>query len=202
MSESSEAMIGRLLWPHSAAQRAWSLETVALGTGYLAVYLLFDWVSTVEHNILANYSWGPNSGASFAAAVIFGPRILPFMFIAPLLGGILIPQHPLPLLFEVASAVLIGGVYSAAALFLLHPSRHFDRTLQSMSSLIVLTFTTVVSTAAVAAGYIAIDIAARRLGGFRPCVGKLLGRRHDRHHGDDAGRAGAMEQALGRVDVG
>jgi signal transduction histidine kinase len=182
MSESSEAMIGRPLWPDSPAQRAWSLETVALGTGYLAVYLLFDWVSTVDHNILANYSWGPNTGASFAAAVIFGPRILPFMFIAPLLGGILIPQFPLPLPFEVASAVLIGGVYSAAALFLLHPSRHFDRTLQSMSSLIVLTFTTVASTAAVAAGCIAIDIAAGRLGAadFAPAlasywVGDMIG---------------------------
>ncbi len=188
MSEYGQAVvehgrfIGGLLSREIAARRACTIETVVLGIGYLAVYLLLDWMSTVEHDILANYSWSPNSGASFAAAVIFGPRMLPFMFIAPLLGGILIPQLPLPLPFELASAVLLGGIYGAAALFLLHPRQRFDRTLQSMSSLILLTFTAVVSTVLVAAGYIGINVAAGRLGtaDFAPAVasywvGEMIG---------------------------
>lgn len=188
MSKSGQAMaahgrfISGLLLHDNAAQRACTLKTVVLGAGYLAAYVLLVWISFNEHSLLANYSWNPNSGATFAAVVIFGPRMLPFMFIAPLLGDFLVPQLSLPLPFDLASAVLIGGVYGAAALFLLHPSRHFDRTLQSMSSLILLTFTVVVSAAVVAAGYIGIVVASGLLqtADFAPAaasywVGDMIG---------------------------
>ena len=169
MSQSGHALaghgrlIGGLLWRRSAAAAPRVLETAAAGAVYLAVYVGLDWISTVEHNHLANYSWNPHSGASFAAIVMFGPRMLPFMFAAPLLGDLMLRQFPLPLAFEVAEAVLIGGTYGMAALFLLHPGRHFDRTLQSISGLILLTFTTVVSAAAVALGFIGILVASDKL---------------------------------------
>ena len=176
MSESGQVMIGtgqmsrdRLagsrmtggFWPHGlASRRASVVETALLGAGYLVVYVLFDWISTIEHNPFATYSWNPNSGASFAAIVIFGPRMLPFLFVAPLLGDLAVPQFPLPLSFEFAATVLIGGTYGAAGVFLLHPVRNFDRTLQSMSSLILLTFTVLASTALVAVGFIGLVVAA------------------------------------------
>jgi integral membrane sensor domain MASE1 len=168
MSQSGHALaghgrIGGLLWRCPAAAAPRVLETIAAGAVYLAVYVGLDWISTVEHNHLADYSWNPHSGASFAAVVMFGPRMLPFMFAAPLLGDLVLRQFPLPLAFEVAEAVLIGGTYGMAALFLLHPSRHFDRTLQSISGLILLTFTTVVSAAAVALGFIGILVASHKL---------------------------------------
>ena len=146
--------------------------TAILGAGYLAVYVLLDWLSTIEHNPFATYSWNPNSGASFAAVVIFGPRMLPFMFVAPLIGDLVIPQFPLPLSLEVAATVLIGGIYGMAALFLLHSKRGFDRTLQSMSSLVLLTFTVAVSAALVAAGYIGIVVASGllQMADFAPAV--------------------------------
>jgi signal transduction histidine kinase len=204
MSQSGQAMIGtgqlpsrdrlsgdRLagghlaggLWPHGIASgRAGAVETVLLGAGYLAVYVLLDWISTIEHNPFATYSWNPNSGASFAAIVIFGPRMLPFLFIAPLLGDLVVPQFPLPLSFEIAATVLIGGIYGGAGLFLLHPARNFDCMLQSMSSLILLTFTILVSTALVAVGFIGIVVAAGLLqaADFAPAavvywVGDMIG---------------------------
>jgi two-component system, LuxR family, sensor kinase FixL len=161
--------------PSRDAARGWAgglLGTAILGASYLAVYVLLDWLSTIEHNPFATYSWNPNSGASFAAMVIFGPRMLPFMFVAPLIGDLVIPQFPLPLSLEVAATVLIGGIYGLAALFLLHPRRRFDRSLQSMSSLIVLTFTVIVSTALVAVGFIAIVAASGALqtADFGPAV--------------------------------
>jgi signal transduction histidine kinase len=119
-----------------------------------------DWISTIEHNDLATYSWNPHSGASFAAILMLGPRMLPFMLAAPVLDDLVLRQFPMPLAFEVAAAVLIAGIYGTAALFLLHPKRRFDRSLQSMSSLILLTFTVVVSAAAVAVGFIGILVAA------------------------------------------
>jgi two-component system sensor kinase FixL len=164
MSESGQAMVdhhGRTagdLRPPVTAHRA--IQTVFLGVAYLAAYVLLDWISFVEHNPFANYAWNPNTGASFAAVVIFGQRMIPFMFIAPLLADLVAPQFPLPLPFELASAVAIGGIYGAAALVLLHPKRRFDRTLQSMSSLILLTFTSVVSAALVAGGYMGIVLAS------------------------------------------
>jgi two-component system, LuxR family, sensor kinase FixL len=164
MSESGQAMIGPGgtaggMWPHDiAARRTGAIETALLGAAYLAVYVLLDWISTIEYNPIATYSWNPNTGASFAAVVIFGPRMLPFLFIAPLLGDLVVPQFPLPLSSELAATVLTGGIYGAAALFLLHPARRFDRTLQSMSSLILLTFTILVSTALVAVGFIGIVV--------------------------------------------
>jgi two-component system sensor kinase FixL len=165
LAEHSRPFCGRR--PHDAAAGRWRssrmLETAAFGVGYIAVYVLLDWISSVEHNPFANYSWNPNSGASFAAAAIFGPRMLPFMFVAPLAGDLVVPQFPLPLPFELAVAALVGGVYGAAVLFLLRPSQRFDRTLQSMSSLVLLTFTIVVSTALVAAGVMGIAVASGRL---------------------------------------
>jgi two-component system, LuxR family, sensor kinase FixL len=193
MSESGQAMIGTGrgagdhaaggLWPHGiASRRARAVETALLGAGYLTVYLLLDWVSNTEHNPFVNYSWNPNSGASFAAIVIFGPRMLPFLFIAPLLGDLLVPQFPMPLSSELAVTVLIGGVYGAAGLFLLHPARNFDRTLQSMSSLILLTFTILASTALAAVGFIGIVVASGLLpmADFAPAaavywVGDMIG---------------------------
>jgi two-component system, LuxR family, sensor kinase FixL len=174
MSESSQALVenGRLIGglpsrgaapTAGAAGLARVRETAVLGAGDLAVYVLLDWIGS-QHNVLANYSWNPNSGASFAAIVIFGPRMLPFMFLAPLLGELLVPQFALPLPYQLALSVLIGGTYGTAALFLLHPDRGFDRTLQSMSSLIQLTFTIVVSAAIVAGGFAGILVASGLLG--------------------------------------
>jgi two-component system, LuxR family, sensor kinase FixL len=164
MSESGQAAVdhhGRAacnLQPAVAAHRA--IQTVFLGAAYLAAYVLLDWISFVEHNPFANYAWNPNTGASFAAVVIFGQRMIPVMFIAPLLGDLVVPQFPLPLPFELAAAVVIGGIYGAATLVLLHPKRRFDRTLQSMSSLILLTFTSVVSAALAAGGYVGIVVSS------------------------------------------
>ena len=54
-----------------------------------------------------------------------------------------------------AHAAVIGGGYSAAALFLLRPATRFDPALPSTRDLILLMLTALVSTAFVAVGYVA-----------------------------------------------
>jgi two-component system, LuxR family, sensor kinase FixL len=168
MSESGQALFEHAHTvveprPPDVAGRARAVQTLLLGAAYLAVYVLLDWISFFEpYRPFATYSWNPNSGATIAVAIMFGRRMIPFMFVAPLVGD-LVAEHPLPPPFEVASAVFIGSVYGAATLFLLHPRQHFDRTLQSMSSLVLLIFTTVVSTALAALGYIGIVVASGQL---------------------------------------
>jgi len=168
MNESGQATVedGRAaVAPKSStmeSRRAGEVPTAVVGAAYLAAYVFLDWISTLEQPF-ANYSWSPNSGASIAFALMFGRRVIPFMFIAPLLDDFVddltIRQFPFPLPLELASAVLIGSFYGAAALFLLHPKQRFDPTLQSMSSLFLLTVTIAVTTAPVAAGYVGMVVA-------------------------------------------
>jgi two-component system sensor kinase FixL len=146
----------------SVSREVREVPTALVGGAYLAAYVFLDWISTVEQPF-ANYSWSPNSGVSIAFALMFGRRVIPFMFVAPLLDDLVddftIQQIPLPRPFELATALLIGSVYGAAVLFLLHPKQRFDSTLQSTYSLFLLTATTAVSTAIVAAGYVAMVVA-------------------------------------------
>jgi hypothetical protein len=77
------------------------VPTALAGAAYLAAYVFLEWISSLEQSF-ASYSWNPNSGASIAFAVMFGRRMIPFMFIAPLLDDLIddltIRQFPFPLL--------------------------------------------------------------------------------------------------------
>src|SRR5262249_45531977 len=118
------------------------VPTALLGAAYLVVYVFLDFISSTDvQDPFVTYSWNPNTGASIAVALMFGRRMIPFMFIAPLISDVVVRQFPFPLPLELASAVLIGGAYGAAILFLLHPKQRFDRTLQSTYSLFLLTLT-------------------------------------------------------------
>src|SRR5215467_14303259 len=152
--------------PAVVAPRVQHVPIALLGAAYLAVYVFLGWISDSDQPF-ANYSWNPNTGASIAFALIFGRRMIPLMFIAPLfddlVDDLVTRQMPFPWLLELASAALIGGVYAAAVLFPLHPKRRFSPTLQSTRSLFLLTATTAVSTALVGAGYAGIVIASGQL---------------------------------------
>jgi two-component system sensor kinase FixL len=163
MSKSGQAIAergrldgGREIDPHVKT----AIQTILAGSTYILAYIVLDWMSFVESNQLANYSWNPNSGASFAAILIFGRPILPFLFVAPILGDAVTGQSSLPLSYELASGSLIGGIYGATALFFLDARSSFDRTLQSMSSVVLLVITTVVSALLVAATHIGLIIVA------------------------------------------
>jgi two-component system sensor kinase FixL len=135
------------------------LHTAILGAGYLTAYVLLDWISFIEpYGSFPITPWNPNTGASIAMMLIYGRRMIPFLFIAPLLADFAVREFPLPSAVEVASAVLIGGVYSAAALFLLQAKLRFGVALESMRDLVLLAVVTVVSAASVAVGYVGLVV--------------------------------------------
>jgi signal transduction histidine kinase len=137
--------------------RALVLPTILLGSGYLIIYVLLDWISFFEpYAQFAITPWNPNTAASFTLILMFGRRMIPFLFIAPVLGDLVVRQLPLPLVIEMSSAVVIGGVYATAGLLLLHPKLGFDRGLSSMRDLLILIVVTVVSAALVALGYVGL----------------------------------------------
>src|SRR5215475_1542204 len=171
--------------PHDMALRhALTLPIAPLSLAYLAGYALLDWISFVEpYGTTTITPWNPSAGLSVTVVLLFGWRMIPFLFIAPMLGDLVVLQRfPLPLSVELTSAGLIAGVYGAAGLLLAHPKLRFDRALRSMHDLFALATVSVVSTAVVAAGYVGLTIAAGRLpsvefaaAALRYWVGDLIG---------------------------
>jgi signal transduction histidine kinase len=144
----------------SAPSRA-ILSTALLGIAYLIIFVLLDWISYVEpYAPFASTPWNPQTGVSVALILMFGPRMIPFLFMAPMLTDLAVRQLPVPLIIELWRAFLIGGVYAAAGLFLLHPKLRFDRALRSLRDLLLLMIVTALSAAAVAAGYVGAIVAA------------------------------------------
>src|SRR5262249_5720588 len=97
------------------------------------------------------------TGLSFALVLLFGERLIPFLFLAPLLADIAVRQLPWPL--ELVTTMIVGGGYSVALLFLLR-SPKFNPALSSLNDLFLLLLTALVSAAIVAAGYVTSVVAA------------------------------------------
>jgi len=160
-----------------------SLPAIIVGIGYLAGYVLLDWISFIEpYGPVGITTWNPSTGLSIALGLIFGRRMIAFLFLGPLLSDLTLNQSPVPWSVELSFVALIGGGYSAALLFLLRPSLRFDPALSSMRDLVLLMLVALFSTAFVASGYVAVTIFAGLLSpdefaaaAFRYWVGDMIG---------------------------
>jgi len=141
--------------------RLLSLPIAVLGVGYLAGYVLLDWVSFIEpYAPFGITPWNPGTGLSFVLVLLFGRRMIPFLFVGPLLSDLVQIQSPLPWGIELACTALIGGGYSAALIFLSRPVLKFNPALSSMRDLVLLMLVAVVSAAFVASSYVAVTTIA------------------------------------------
>lgn len=121
-----------------ASSRILQLPAAIVGICYLAAYVLLTHISYIEPYGAANITpWNPDTGLSFVLVLLFGLRMIPLLFVAPLLGDLAL-NLSVPWVFELLLVVLIGGVYSAALVYLQRPSVRFDRTLSSMRDLVLL----------------------------------------------------------------
>jgi two-component system, LuxR family, sensor kinase FixL len=144
-----------------AYPRILSQPTAIVGLVYLGGYVLLDWISFIEpYAPFGITPWNPGTGLSFVLVLLFGRRMIPFLFAGPLLSDLVQIQSPLPWGIELACTALIGGGYSAALIFMSRPSLKFDPALSSMRDLVLLMLVAVVSAAFVASGYVAITTAA------------------------------------------
>src|SRR5262249_3106603 len=84
-------------------RRVREVPTAWGGPRCLPGFRFLDWIRSLEQPF-PNYAWNPNSGASVAFAAMFGRRVIPFMFIAPLFDDLIddltIRQLPFPLALE------------------------------------------------------------------------------------------------------
>jgi two-component system sensor kinase FixL len=138
-----------------------ALPGVVIGAGYLAAYVLLDWISFIHpFSPIGITAWNPGTGLSFVVVLLFGPRMIPYLFLAPLLADLVNSQATLPTGVTLLSAGLIGGGYAAASMFLRHPAARFDPALPSLCDLALLMLVAAVSAALVAASYVGVVIAA------------------------------------------
>jgi two-component system sensor kinase FixL len=159
----------------SALRRLSSLPDLAIGCAYLAGYVCLDWVSFIHP--LASFGitpWNPGTGLSFALVLLFGWRMIPYLFLAPIFSDAVNLPTPLPIGAALASATAIGAGYAAASLFLLRPAPGFDAELRSLRDLLLLMLVAVVSAGLVASSYVTVMIAA----GLLPVAGLVTATLH------------------------
>lgn len=143
-----------------AFPRVFSLPHHVLAFGYLAGYVLLDWVSFIQPFAPFGITpWNPPTGLSFILVLLFGQRFVPLLFVAPVLADLLVRHLPLPWPIEGAAGLIIGGGYAAGLMVLLRPGTRFNPALTSMRDLIVLIAVAAVSGAAVATAYVGVLVA-------------------------------------------
>lgn len=132
-----------------------------IGALYLTGYALLDKVSYIHPFGASGITpWNPSTGLSFLLVLLYGRQTLPLLFVAPALADIMVRGPAFPLWVTGASALIAGGGYALATLFLLHPRIHFDRQPSSLRGLIILMGTAVVCSALVASAYVLLLIGA------------------------------------------
>jgi two-component system, LuxR family, sensor kinase FixL len=127
---------------------------VVLAAGYLAAYVLLDWISFIHP--FAPYGitpWNPPPGLSFVLVLLFGKWFIPCLFLAPVLADVLVRQLPFSWPVQVATAFVIGGGYSLTLLVLQRPALRLDPALPKLRDLVVLIAAAAASATIVALGY-------------------------------------------------
>ena len=141
--------------------RLLSHSHLEIALGYLAGYVLLDWLSYVHPFAPFGITpWNPPTGLSFALILLFGLEFLPWLFVAPLVADTLVRGAPLPIGTELVAASIIGAGYGTGAALLLSPRFRFDPTLASKASLLWLLAIAIVSAAVVAFGYVGVIVAS------------------------------------------
>jgi two-component system, LuxR family, sensor kinase FixL len=147
---------GRLAFP-----RLFSLPRAGIGAAYLVGYVLLDWISFIHPYAGYNITpWNPPTGLSFVLVLAFGRRMIPYLFVAPLLADLMVRQLPLSWALLLSTTAIIGSGYSLGLLFLMRPKTRFSLARFSLRDLFLLLVTAAVTAAVVASTYVGAMIIA------------------------------------------
>ncbi|WP_170149689.1 ATP-binding protein [Rhodoplanes roseus] len=141
--------------------KVFTLPWPAIALGYLAGYVLLDWISFIHPFAPFGITpWNPPTGLSFVLVLLFGQRFIPLLFVAPLLADLTVRHLPFPWVTEIMTAAAIGGGYAIGLAILLQPAMRFNPILASMRDLVVLLAVAAASAAAVSLAYVALTVNA------------------------------------------
>lgn len=134
-----------------------ALPTWIAGTLYVCAYVAVVWLSlTVSSTHFGVVPWGPETGLCFAAFLILGKRIWPYLILAVAAANLLLREHSFPLTVQIFAPLIIGGGYALALTILVDPKLRFDRTLRTLRDAGLLATTAIASSVAVACAYIGL----------------------------------------------
>lgn len=147
-------------WPMFRTEiSAWSRNRLDwwIGLAYLACYVALDWASYVHpFGRFGITPWNPHTGLSFALILLFGKRFIPLLFIAPVLGDLVVRHFPTPLSVGVLLWLVVGAGYATATLLLSSRRYDFQIGLPRMYDIWLLLLVATLSTVLVACLYAAI----------------------------------------------
>jgi two-component system, LuxR family, sensor kinase FixL len=147
-------------------------HAIVAGFLYLVGYVVLDPVGIIgSKSAFAIPVWNPQAGLSLVLILLCGLRLLPFLFIAPLLADIVNQPELLSWKIEILSALIIGTSYSVLFLLLSTPKIHFRASLTSMRDLVLLMFAAAAVTSVVAPGCVGLLV----LSGSLPADGFIPG---------------------------
>lgn len=131
---------------------------------YLCGYVLLDKLSATQ--ALGSYGitpWTPSAGLGFLLVLLCGRRMLPLLFLAPLLSGLTNSGLSLPAWLAAVEAGVIGSGYAVATTVLLRPETKFNASLISLHDVFVLLGVALISSTAVASTFAGILLATNHL---------------------------------------
>lgn len=129
---------------------------VLWAAGYLAAYVLLDWISYIEpYGVLDITPWNPPPGLSLAFLLVRGLRFAPLLYVAALLSDLVVRGFAAPLVPTLIADLIVAIGYSSQAWLLLRVFRISKRlaTLKDVLTLLGLQLPTAL---AVSAGFVAV----------------------------------------------
>jgi len=144
-----------------AFRRFSELPPSAIVAAYLVAYVLLHWISFIHPYAGYNITpWYPPTGLSFVLVLAFGQRMIPYLFVAPLLADLAVRQLSFSWTLVFVTCGIIGCGYSLGLLFLMRPTTRFNPTRFSVRDLFLLLMTAGASAAFVATSYVGAMVIA------------------------------------------
>lgn len=140
------------------------LPPLLTGAAFLVCYVLLDWLSLLfPYGRFGITPWNPGTGLAWAFILIYGPRYLPLLFVAPFLAEVTIIGGATPWWVKLLGSAIIGAGYAAALSILILPRTHFDAALGTMRDMMLMIGLAMVATGLVALAYVTLMVATSSL---------------------------------------
>jgi signal transduction histidine kinase len=145
-----------------ARSRLWGYRAAAGAVGYVALYVVLDWLSYVQPVLkLGITPWNPQAGLTLAFLLVYGPRWAPVTAGAALLSEVLVRESSpaLPLVLGVSVWIALG--YGLLAVLLRR--WRLQEPIRNLAAAARFAVASVGVTLAVAVGYVVLFVAADEL---------------------------------------